>query len=108
MDDGPKPDHIDIPLSPELWAVMHQGPVPDTNAGVAVLEQRALDELRSRHRFSEQEVDFVAQSPVFKQSAREGYLEASDRMRRKHRLPSKIRIFYPHPGTRPKTGFWSS
>lgn len=95
-----------MPLTPDLWASLNSGQETTSEAAIGRLEQRALDELRSRYRYSEVEIDAVAQSPQFKASARSSYLAALDLFRTKHRLPSRLRLLFPIPASRQRTGLW--
>ena len=71
---------------------------------VAIVEGRAIRELRLRYNFQDDELDFVASSPYFHESAREKVAEAirafEGGLIRKPKAEVELVIEFDRPGTR--------
>jgi hypothetical protein len=87
---------VKIRVNGEVWTNIHApGMDPPTE-----IERRGLDELRVKYECEEDEIELIANDPLYKDSARTEYWEARREYDTKRRYPRKMVLEFNRPGTR--------
>lgn len=87
---------VRVDVTSEMWTAIH---APGLDPPVEV-ERRGLDVLRTRYEYEEDEVEVVANDPLYRDSARTEYWQAKRSFDARRKLPGHMELQFTRPGTR--------